>query len=322
MYSYTAYGLGISSEIPLPGLPSDDDSTSGDIHVRRASVELPADADTTGDHCVYATSTEAYYAIEGVGIVHVERGRTVSVDPAPDASPARLQFIILGTALGMLLYQRGSLVLHACAVTIGNRVIAFLGGTGAGKSTLGAAFHAHGHGVVADDVVAIPDPSDPLVPPGPLLLKLDGARMHAETGSEGEENCIVPGSSLQPVTGSVESKRFYRVERSSDRPHPLTHVFVLDRAETPAIEPIAGRERLLALVRHSYARRRLAVTGGLSTNLAQCGTLAESVSVTRLFVPESYAALSDVVQRVEAAVVGGDAERLTRHDDARRPDRC
>jgi hypothetical protein len=99
------------------------------------------------------------------------------VEPLPHVDEHVLRLYLLGPALGVLLQQRGLLVLHASAVAIGERVVAFVGESGWGKSTTAAALERRGHTVVADDVCALHlrGSEDPLVFPAIPRLKLDAA---------------------------------------------------------------------------------------------------------------------------------------------------
>src|SRR5690606_11116364 len=60
---------------------------------------------------------------------------------------------LMGPVNACLLRARGELVLHGCAVRVGDRAAAILGASGRGKSTLAAAFAARGHALLADDIV-------------------------------------------------------------------------------------------------------------------------------------------------------------------------
>ena len=62
---------------------------------------------------------------------------------------------LLGPVLGFLLRLRGITCLHASAVVLDGRAVAFVGDAGAGKSTTAAAFARRGHPVLSDDVVAL-----------------------------------------------------------------------------------------------------------------------------------------------------------------------
>ena len=68
---------------------------------------------------------------------------------------AKSALYLLGSARGALLHQRGLLPLHANAVVLAGRAIAFCGHSGAGKSTIAAWFHDRGDPILADDICAV-----------------------------------------------------------------------------------------------------------------------------------------------------------------------
>ncbi len=81
-------------------------------------------------------------------------GRTVM--GAPPAGPAwRWERLVLAQVLPLAAVLRGMDVFHASAVALRDRAIAFLGGSGAGKTTLASRLVARGARLVTDDVLAI-----------------------------------------------------------------------------------------------------------------------------------------------------------------------
>src|SRR5207245_2121597 len=124
---------------------------------------------------VYARASAGSAALywQEVGAFQITAGREIIVEPASGVEARVLRLFLLGPALALLLVQRGLLVLHASAVEVAGRAIAFLGESGQGKSTTAAAFHACGHPVVADDVVAVQiEDGGPLIYPGLPQLNL------------------------------------------------------------------------------------------------------------------------------------------------------
>ena len=71
----------------------------------------------------------------------ITAGSRIIVDAAPEVPARNVRLFLLGSAMGMLIHQRGLLPLHANAVEIDGRAVAFMGRSGAGKSTLAAWFH-------------------------------------------------------------------------------------------------------------------------------------------------------------------------------------
>src|SRR5256712_12609609 len=165
VFSYIAYGSGFRSPRAFPELEAGDGRRDAVVRGGRLA-SWPAPAAGLG-MSAHVTAELACFSWADVGTVLVRDGARIIVDPAPCVAESILRLYVLGPALGTLLRQRGLLVLHASAVSVGGEAVAFLGGPGWGKSTTAAALHARGHGVVADDIGAgAPAAGGPGVLPG------------------------------------------------------------------------------------------------------------------------------------------------------------
>jgi hypothetical protein len=292
MFSYSAYGLGIHSALPLPELVACE--ADADAVVRLGKVErLPASLDERG-YGFWATADEACHYLAHSGAFLALGGRDIIVDPAAGVEERALRLVILGPGLGLLLHQRGRLVLHASAVEVDGTAVAFMGASGWGKSTAAAVMHSRGHGIVADDITVIDlDQDSPTVFPGFPQLKL----WPEAVVSLGETPEALPR--LHPLF----EKRARRISREfSQRPLPLSCIYVLAGGTTLAIEPLQPQDTLRELIRHWYGSRygvELLRPGGLSAFFQQCVNLTNRVPVCRLTRPYSLSTLPDVAQLVE-----------------------
>ena len=88
----------------------------------------------------------------------VEDGRTVRYETERGADESDVRIFLLGTVWAVLGWQRGLLPLHASSVARGPDLHAFVGGAGAGKSTLAAALARHSCPLFTDDVLFL-DPA-------------------------------------------------------------------------------------------------------------------------------------------------------------------
>ena len=146
MYVYTAYNLGIHSELVLPELiPAQ----------RKADVVLRLD---NLNNIQEKKSNRGDYfrgSVKGLASFLVRGGCEIVISPEAGIDEEVLRPLILGPIMSIILRQRGLLVLHASAVNINNRAVAFMGHSGWGKSTLVTAFHTKGYEVLTDDVLPI-----------------------------------------------------------------------------------------------------------------------------------------------------------------------
>lgn len=166
MQCYSAYGLILVSTLPFPELLAGEGKA--DIHIDINQLECTAPRDNSPILCTNVAPNRAQLIWGGVGDLLIEDGQRITVVPSPDADQDALRLFVLGAGLGVLLHQRGMLVLHASAVVIDAQVIGFIGAKGWGKSTMVATLHQRGHTLISDELLVIrfDDQGQPWVIPG------------------------------------------------------------------------------------------------------------------------------------------------------------
>lgn len=297
MFSYTAYGLGICSDLLLPEFIASD--TPPDVLIRRGTVEdaeyEAAPIEETVEGYFRLTPDRAFLAWPEVGKFLVTNGSEVIIDPVPGAEESLIRLPLLGAVLAVLMHQRGYFVLHASAVAINGEVVTFLGNKGDGKSTLAATLYEQGHTLMSDDVVAIDlSVETPRVIPGFPQFKL----WPDAVASLGQDPATLP-----QLTSGYE-KLAHRVrDRFWQDPLPLKRIYLLASGEAMAIKPLSPQEMIRGLISHSYMARfgsQILHGKGASSHLLQCTQLATKIPVRSLERPRSLALLPDMVRLIEA----------------------
>jgi len=309
MFYYTAYGLGIRSEMVLPELGEPvtplvtGSSAPADISIRTGIVDRSRPASAAGNDYTWVSRDEACFHYPSAGTLRMSRGREVVVEPSPGAEACELRLILLGPALAVLLHQRGLLVLHASAVALEadgiRHAVAFMGDKGAGKSTTAAAMHARGHGLIADDLVAVDlSGAMPHVWPGFPHLKL---WPEAAASTLDDPRTV---ATLARVHPQVE-KRSRPVRGEFPRARlPLAAIYALADGHYEAAEPAAPQEAFLHLVRHSYLAQILKMTQTGATHFQQITRLARSVPVRKLVRPRNLNGLTALARLIENDAIG------------------
>src|SRR4051794_13306349 len=118
MYSYSAYGLGIGSALPLPELLEQGERRP-DVMIRLDAVSDAPPPLPSGGMTGWARRDESCLVVPGVGAMLIRHGREIVLDAVPEADAAACRLFLLGPAMGLLLHQRGFLVLHASAMVFG-----------------------------------------------------------------------------------------------------------------------------------------------------------------------------------------------------------
>jgi len=294
-YFHFAYGLIVRSFMPLKELSFFE--READVIIRLDNIDSSL-LEVTCNGTDYQITTRGILLFwKNEGKFLIRDGREIIVDPDPIVDERTLRLIIEGPALGVILHQRGQLPLHAAAVEIDGKVVALMGGVGAGKSALAAALYKRGHLFVTDDVTAVqPDVGDiPVISPGFPRLKLWPEVISALGDNPENLPRIEPGT----------EKRSYRIsDRFSQKTLPLTRIYLLTENPDHGILPLAPQRALLELMRHSY-RASLLKWIGAERHLSQCASLINKVPIKQLNRLPLISGLHDVARIVEEDVAFG-----------------
>ena len=127
-----------------------------DIQISFDYISIPDSPEVKkmGPH-LYLGLQDIWFSIPDVASFYVRNGNQISIAPHPKADEDSVRIFLLGPALGILLLQRGLLVLHGNTIKIGPYCMVCVGDSGLGKSTLAAGFIQRGYSILSDDVVPI-----------------------------------------------------------------------------------------------------------------------------------------------------------------------
>jgi hypothetical protein len=222
----------------------------------------------------------------------VRAGREVVLDVPAGVDLAVVRAHILGAAMACVLRQRGYLVLHASCVAQGEKAIAFLGGSGWGKSTLASLFHQYGYSLLTDDVMAIQmdGPSPLVVPSFPEVKLLADAAAAVGLTSEGV-----------PMLQSLSYKSIQRLDQQfAAHPVPLKQLYILRVGEIQAITSVPGPLAFTELIQHSRATKTMADQAFMVQHFHQCSALVKTVPFSYLQRPRSLEQLPELIALIEA----------------------
>lgn len=272
---YRLFGLSIESELPLPELVGQQQQQ--DANGREADISIRLGSAGEGDARGYNLD------IDDVARFVIAGGRSITIDPAPGVGEADIRLFLLGSAMGAALHQRGILPLHANAVVVDSKAVAFTGRSGAGKSTLAAWFHDQGHQILADDVCVIRIGSEghPWAYPGLPRLRLWEDAL-AASGRDAAHH-----TPSFHVSGDDRRKFDVRIPAGgiAGEPLPLAALFSLEESDEFAIERLSGSAAVEAISANTYRGQLIAEVGDSAAHLAACVTIARTVPIMRLQRP-------------------------------------
>lgn len=290
MFSYYAYNLAIRSEIELPQLLPG--GSEADVVVRLNGYDPMVGPPQEMARAYHVTPKFATLDYAGLGTLTVREGREIAITLLPDADTSLLPLYLTGTALAVLLYQRGLLVLRASAVAMGGRGVIFMASSGGGKSALAATLHRRGHQLLAEDVTAIDMRAQcPVVIPAYPALLLD-PDTSAAVGGE--------AATLRPIHPMMQ-KGLRIVERGfADTPVPLRMAYYLHPGADNNIGYVPLQIGLAAVMHQSYPNCLLQPAG--IEYLRLCSRLVGAVPVCELTRRCALEDLPELVQMVETHV--------------------
>jgi hypothetical protein len=300
-WSANVFGLVLEGRFEVPGLPDESSVPAGPRTALELASreELEAEWPSSGsvlmrewddakaevhEQAGYRLSTEVYgnYQVSADGL---------RVRCAPSALPDwQWQQCLIGHVLASAAVVRGLEVIHASAVSVGGRTLAFAASSGTGKTTVALNMVLRGARLMTDDVLAVSTGDGYVMAhPGAGIVNL----RHSEA-----DLLTRAGSGLGPVIGD-DGEAFRTLVDRDGRSRRLTALYFLERddsAKAAAIEPIVPPEPrlLLGSVFNTAAR----TPERLARLLDYCGEIASDVPLFRTRMPPgtSAAELAELVE--------------------------
>jgi hypothetical protein len=299
------YGLSLRSDWPLP-YPRGRAATLAEVGLLQGSRSRFSNAfkevrasteEARWDWGVPLASGQTYVR----GSEHFEflissDGRVILGRSLREESHEPIHTYLLGQALSFALIKQGFEPLHATAVNVDGGAVAFLGESGYGKSSLGAAFVQAGHQILTDDLLVLSERDGRFTAyPGPPRIKLypevAGIVLLSHRG----------GTPIGRTTKLVIPLDEHQVSASAV---PLQAIYVLGpprprggARKNVTIRRLSKRQACFALLQNPF---NTAVTDSkrLSGQFAFATTLAASVPVKCIRYPRTLRLLPAVREAI------------------------
>jgi hypothetical protein len=305
---YTAYGVAIASDSPL-ALPPYSGEGFGRVTIQRgtgdlfaASIKNATDQYSDSWHRYAVLPDGAAYVCWGaVGeFIVSSNGRRILCRRFPEASRESFQVYLLGHALSFALVQQQLEPLHATAVVVDGRAVAFVGSSGFGKSSVAARFLSAGYPIVTDDLLVLqPSGSAVFAHPGPPRIKLFPkvaarflAGVPAGTAMNGGTEKLV-----LPIADALACRT----------PVPMAAIYVLAaprdacRVASTRIEPLSTKDAFVELLKATF-NRRLVTPGRLAHQFDLLSRIAAAVPIRKLSYRRSFDQLERLPDLVAADI--------------------
>jgi hypothetical protein len=275
----------------LPGRPEAGEQA---VSIRMGEVPPALSAPLVTEESYEANDTEFLLRLPGIATYYVRDGVEVTVDREAGAPELDVRSYLMGNLFAVLCHQRGLLPLHASAIATPGGAVAFLGTSGAGKSSIAAFLARRGHRILSDDICLVDPaaPHDQRVLPVAPWLKLWSATLDAM------------GESSRGLSRIFTDDEKYRYTLEEPQvPTALAELILLERAEGQAeasferLTPVHALHAMLDLTYQSWLVR---ATGRTEHYFLRCGQALEGVRVTRMRRPWGFDAMESTLVALEA----------------------
>lgn len=189
------------------------------------------------------TRDSAELIIKDLATFRIRGGRDIEIHPASPVDEKMVRLVIINSILGILLFQRKMLVMHASCIELDGFAIAFMGHSGAGKSLMAGTLCSRRYGLITDDISATNMKNEsPHVLPGYPMIKMV-PQDSATLGFADSQSIFLHGRHYKygcRVTDSFTTKT-----------SPLRYIFILRIGEQRSIEELSTRESFMYLIKNS-----------------------------------------------------------------------
>ena len=210
---YRAFGLNIASEFEIPGgIRVAPPVSDPDIVITAGDTSIGAVDAVNGPYT--RNGNALLFDAAGVARYYAPSPDQLFVEPYPGANALHVAELLIATALPMLMWMRGGIVLHAAGIVPAGmeQAIAIAGPSGIGKSTLAEGLLDASGRLVGDDSLWLTMKGDT-----PIVSGLS-AILHKSDGSVAPRTEIAIPSQSQGETAQLAAIIVLRVADENTQP--------------------------------------------------------------------------------------------------------
>jgi hypothetical protein len=219
--------------------------------------------------------------IENVATYRVQNGHNIQINPFSNADPSSIQLFLNGSAFGALLHQRGIIPFHGCSFELNKKGIILCGYSGAGKSSVTAAFCQKEARFINDDITPVTI--------GESGIRIVPIRTRIKLWEDALTVLAIEAENLEKIRPSMP-KFYVPVENNCQDKLKLSTLIVLGIHDNDRYEVMrpAGMEKFNLLRSHIYRRIYLKGMPKAERNLfSQLLKLSQSVEVLHILRPKA-----------------------------------
>jgi energy-coupling factor transporter ATP-binding protein EcfA2 len=220
--------------------------------------------------------------IPGIAKYRVINGKEIIISPCKNASKESVRLFLLSITMAALLTQRKKILLHASAILSKQKLILFIGNSGAGKSSIAAEFSKRGFTLFSDDVCVLEDThaSSSKVfsyASYPMMKLWEDTVMALDDQKFDKNHKIIPQL--------TKYGQFFH-DQFTTTAYPIEKIFILNPVENTfdnySSKKISGIEAFELLSKNTYRRQFLLKSTLQEIHLKQLSFLVQSADISIL----------------------------------------
>ena len=293
MFIYTVYGLIIRSDIFIKELIQTNKFENVDVTIEYAEAPKDMKDKVCDSKNVEFSKREFCLHVEDIAYYYVADGNKIVVELEKNCQEVVANVFLLGTCFGILLSQRETIAIHGGTVVIKDSGVIITGDTGAGKSTLTAAFRKEGYAFLADDVSALGEDSKGNViiysafPQQKLcedaLEKLGQDLSRYEIIDEKRKKYSIPTHNSF-LRGNAKLKSIYEIN-------------VVENDEV-SIKQLFGKDKLQVILKNIYRIETINYNGLDPIYFKKCIVLSKKINVYQINRPKDKFSVNDQMKLI------------------------
>lgn len=241
MYNYRIFGYNVLSELELK-------CYSANFEVPDIVISIVNYLGTNKDKYEFIEKNEndVILYIPDVGIFEIIDGNKINIQPNQVNDTRSIELFTLGSSFGALMIQRGDYPLHGSLVEKNGVGIGIVGASGAGKSSLAAAFVQNGYSIITDDVMKISRIDG--------IAYVEPSYPSQKLWRDSAMNLEISIKNSQAISNRDE--KFYRDDEKIFSKHPvrLDYIFEIEPIIDSGVrvKQLTQNEQLDVLIRNTY----------------------------------------------------------------------
>jgi hypothetical protein len=296
---YKAFGLKITSDIPLPELIRLNERVDiVDLEIKLEDLSKRWSELSNIQNAPLINERFVMFQVPNIATFLIREGSKISVSPINELNEDVIRLFLLGSCMGVILMQRGVFPLHGSAMVINGKAYAIIGESGAGKSTLASAFLDKGYQLLTDDIIAVSLSKDniPFITPSYPQQKLWEESINY-FGMEKKHYRSIFGR---------ETKYCIPVIGFSFDSYPLSGVFELVKNEKTGckVTPINGLKGLHTLYKHTYRNYIITPLNLLESHFSFSAKVIDKIDLFRLERPLHHFSVHELTNIILNTIKG------------------